>query len=165
MKYNFVSKHLLTALISVAITAALAFVILPQKMFLVTQSKFDFTTTVLKLQEQVAAAGWVDSGVNNISQSVKRHSDKNLAPVAVIKVCNAEHAYQILVVEKYRHLSALMPCSMSIYEDDEGNVFVAHLNTRLMGYLFTSPVREIMTGPVADFLDQMSQQISSAGRL
>ena len=122
-------------------------------MFKTHQSQYDFETTIAKVEESVASQGWKVSGISQLSKSIEKHGGGNLPPVAVLKVCHPDHAFAILNVEKYRHLSTLMPCSIAVYEDDSGAVHIAQLNTALMGMMFGSPVREVMSGPVAQFLD------------
>jgi hypothetical protein len=43
-----------------------------------------------------------------------------------------------------------MPCSIGVYEGDDGRVYVAKMNTGLMGKMFGGNVAQVMGGAVAE---------------
>ena len=132
---------------------------IPDLIFVTQKSDFTFEQTVQIIKDEIQNQGWVYNGDNKISNSVKKHIDKDLPSIAVLKVCHPDHAYNILSQERYRHLSALMPCSISVYEGDNQQVYVSHLNTAVMGWMFGNPVRQIMTQDVAQFLNVLTAKL------
>lgn len=136
-----------------------AYIKAPDLMFVTKQSQHSFDKTVQIITEKVTEEGWVYSGESKISKSVAAHGGGTLPPITVLKVCNADHAYNILKTQKFRYLSAMMPCSISVYEGDDGKIYVSHFNTKLMGMLFPDPVKTIMTQDVTNFLNNITAQL------
>ncbi len=149
-----ITLSFLAGLILCGIITYFAFPIL---MFTTHKSANSFEETIAKIEAQVKEQGWVQSGISKISKSVKKHGGGDLPNISVIKVCQPDHAYNILKIEKFRHLSAMMPCSIAVYENDDGEVYVSHFNTKVMGAMFPNPVRHIMMGDVHTFLEETAE--------
>lgn len=132
---------------------------MPVLMFQVTPSVYGFEETVAQVESQIDEAGWVNSGISYLDKSVKKHGRGDIPKTAVIKTCHPDYAKAILSVDGYRHLSAMMPCSVAVFEKG-GAVYVSHFNTGLMGLMFGEPVRDIMAGPVKVFLADVDQAVA-----
>jgi hypothetical protein len=48
----------------------------------------------------------------------------------------------------------MMPCTISVYEKQDGKVYIAHVNAGLMGRLFGGTISEVMGGPLSDEQNQ-----------
>jgi len=49
-------------------------------------------------------------------------------------------------VDDARLVSAMMPCTISVYEKDDGNIYVAHMNAGLMGKVFGGVIAVPLAG-------------------
>ena len=65
-------------------------------------------------------------------------------PVAVLELCHAEHAYKILRNDDSLMVTPFMPCRISVYERDNGEVVIARMNSGLMSNLFNREVASVM---------------------
>ncbi|MBU4459542.1 MAG: DUF302 domain-containing protein, partial [Verrucomicrobia bacterium] len=104
--------------------------------------------TVAAITNKAVAAGWVVSSVMPLDQSVKKHGGDPGRPVRLINLCQAQHASAILLDDKARVATTLMPCTISVYETASG-VRIGSMNSGLMGRLFGGTIARIMSGPVA----------------
>lgn len=154
-------KNIVISALSILLLVAAVYGVtkIPDLMFVTVKSQHSFEETKQIIKAEVESQGWVNSGENSIADSVEKHTGKSLPPVTVLKVCHADHAYNILSKQEFRYLSALMPCSVSVYEDDNGQVYISHFNTGLMGLIFAEPVKSIMTQDVTTFLNALTSKI------
>ncbi|MFW6163073.1 MAG: DUF302 domain-containing protein [Planctomycetota bacterium] len=65
----------------------------------------------------------------------------------LVELCHPDYASRVLADR--RHLATMMPCALAVYEDDDGTVHVAKMNTGLMGTVFGGTVAEVMGGSVS----------------
>lgn len=47
------------------------------------------------------------------------------------------------------YVSVMMPCSIAVYQKNDGKTYVSTMNNGLMGKMFGGVVAEVMGGPVA----------------
>jgi len=120
-------------------------VLMPKMMIVTHESRYDFDTTIGKIEQKVTEIGWTHKGTTNMTGEVKKAVKKSLGTrVSGIKICKAEYAYNILKDEKSRFVSCLMPCSISVWEGDDRMVYISKMNTGLMGKMFGGIIAEIM---------------------
>jgi uncharacterized protein (DUF302 family) len=82
-----------------------------------------------------------------MNQSLAKHGQSLDRRVKVIQMCHPEYARSVL--ETDRHVSALMPCAVAVWENDAGEVMVSKMNTGLMGKMFGGNIAKVMGGYVA----------------
>jgi len=90
-----------------------------QTMFKEFVSPFGFDETIERVSKQAEAEGWKVPGVSHIHKNLAR-AGKQVAPVAVINLCNPDYAERLLRNEQDRIASALLPCRVSVYETADG---------------------------------------------
>lgn len=127
--------------------AVTAYLLLPGMMITVHESKLGFDETVAKLQENIKAEGWVVQGTTDMQKSLAKHGEKLDKRVTGIKLCQPSYARSVL--ETDREMAALMPCSIAVWEGDDGKVYLSKMNTGLMGTMFGGNVADVMGGKVA----------------
>ncbi len=128
--------------IGILITIFLMILVMPGMMIVVKESRFGFDETVARIETGIQEIGWNSPGTMFINQALKQH-DVTFSPrVKIIQLCQAKYAKSVLTTDRY--LSCLMPCSIAVWEDDKGKVFVSKMNTGLMGTLFGGNVAKIM---------------------
>lgn len=131
----------------VAMTAVLTVVGMRSLMIVRKQSTKGFDETVAELEKQVKANGWSMPGVVDLTASMTKQGVDFKPRVKLIKLCKAEYAAEVLADN--RHLATLMPCTLAVYEGDDGGVYVSKMNTGLMGKVFGGTVARVMGGFVS----------------
>jgi len=144
-------KHLLIGgLVGLAAGAALCglviFTTMPSLMIVTHESKLGFDETVSALEKSIAAKGWVVSGVSDMNQSMAKHGVEFGPRVKLVKLCKPEYAKSILTTD--RHISTLMPCSLAVWEGDDGKVHLSKMNMGLMAKMFGGNIARVMGGSV-----------------
>ena len=120
---------------------------MPGMMLNVGESELPFDETVAAIQKAVERQGWVLSATNDMRKSLVKHGRAFDRQVKVIQLCHPDYAKRVLTDN--RELAALMPCSIAVYEGDDGKVYISKMNTGLMGKMFGGTVAEVMGGAVA----------------
>jgi len=131
-----------------ALFCAIAIVGVMPKMMIVTQeSQLGFDETVAALEEAIPAQGWVVSTVSDMNKSMARHGVEFGPRVKLVKLCKPEYAKSVLTTD--RHVSTLMPCTMAVWEGDDGKVYLSKMNMPLMAKMFGGNIAKVMGGSVA----------------
>lgn len=131
-----------------AVLCGVAVVAAMPKMMIVTQeSGLGFDETVAALQEAIPARGWVVSTVSDMNQSMAQHGVEFGPRVKLVKLCKPEYAKSVLTTD--RHVSTLMPCTMAVWEGDDGKVYLSKMNMPLMARMFGGNIAKVMGGRVA----------------
>jgi len=118
------------------------------KMMIVTQkSLLGFDETVAALEQAIPAHGWVISTVSNMNESMARHGVPFGPRVKLVKLCKPEYAKSILTTDRY--VSTLMPCTIAVWEGDDGKVYLSKMNMPLMARMFGGNIAKVMGGSVA----------------
>lgn len=126
----------------IIISVIIIIAVLKQQMFVVYESKFDFDKTVNTIMESAEDHMWSVQHSYDIQASLDKHG-YTVQPVKVFSLCKPEHASKILVSGEERIVSALMPCRISVYEDD-GTVYVSMLNSGLFSRFLGKKVKDVM---------------------
>lgn len=130
------------------VVAALAIVwIMPSMMIVTEPSKLDFDQTVNTIKTAMDAEGWASPGTIDLNQSLAKHGESLEPRVQVVQLCKAPYAADVLTTDRY--VSCLMPCAISVWEADDGQVYVSKMNTGLMGKLFGGNIAKVMGTHVA----------------
>lgn len=131
-----------------ALLCGSAIVIAMPRMMIVTQeSRLGFDETVAALERAIPARGWVVSTVTEMNQSLAKHGVEFGPRVTLVKLCKAEYAKSVLTTD--RHVSTLMPCTIAVWESDDGKVLLSKMNMPLMARMFGGNIAKVMGGSVA----------------
>lgn len=134
-------------LVGVLLTGVLVWKLMPRMMIETHCSRHAFDETVAGLQESLAKAGWTSPGMLDLKASIEKHGESCPSRVKVVQLCNPRYASQVLKTDRY--VSCLMPCSIAVWEADDGQVHVSKMNTGLMGKLFGGNIARVMGQSVA----------------
>ncbi len=141
---------------AVAIAVAVA---MPPLMIVRHESTLPFDETVAALEQAIRDNGWASPGTMDLNKAMAKHGVRFEPRVRLIKLCKASYAARVL--QDHRDLAALMPCTLAVYEADDGKVYISKMNTGLMGKLFGGTVAEVMGGSVsaeeAEILEAVTQ--------
>lgn len=125
-----------------AICGILVVSLMPRLMLVTHESRLGFDETVTAIEQAIGREGWTSSGTTNLNQSMARQGVELTPQVRIITLCKAEYAKDVLTTD--RHVSSLMPCRVSVWQGDDGKVYVSKMNTGLMGRLFGGNIARVM---------------------
>lgn len=126
------------------VMGGMVFVMMPKMMFVTKRSRYDFSETIAKLEQSIIQNEWGHKGTWLIHEDLIKKQIDFKTRIANISLCKAPYAAEILSVEKNRFVSPLMPCALSVWEGDDGQVYVSKMNTGLIGPMFGGLIAEIM---------------------
>ena len=126
----------------------IVFMTMPSLMIVTKECKLGFDETVAALEKRIPEQGWVISGGKpmDMNKSMAKHDVTFEPRVKLIKLCKPEYAKSVLTTD--RHISCMMPCTMAIWEADDGKVYLSKMNLSLMAKMFGGNVAKIMGGNV-----------------
>lgn len=64
--------------------------------------------------------------------------------VKALSICHPHYAAQVLEDDRFKFISAIMPCCIRIYQTTKGEVYIAVKNAGLMRKMFGAKVAAIM---------------------
>jgi len=142
-------KIIPSVIVGVAVTAAIGWTVMPKQMIKERKSPLGYEETIAEIEQNVEQGGWVISSTIRLDKSLAKHQ-KEVLPVALINICQPEHAARILQDDDARYISIMMPCTIAVYQKSDGNTYVATMGMKLMGKMFGGLVSEVMGGAVAE---------------
>lgn len=143
--------------IGAILCAILMVLIMPSMMIVTKESKLGFDETVAKVQERILEQGWSVKGVSDVKHEINKAGYEFQPRVKIIKLCKAEYAKEVLTTDRF--VSCLMPCSISVWEGDDGRVYLSEMNMALMAKLFGGNVGKVMGGKVVSDEEKMLEGI------
>lgn len=141
----------------ILISAVLMITLMPSMMIVTKESKLSFDETVTMVQERIKEQGWSVKGVSDVKHEINRAGYEFAPNVKIIKLCKAEYAKEVLTTDRF--VSCLMPCSISVWEGDDGKVYLSEMNMALMARLFGGNIGRVMGGKVVDDEEKMLEGI------
>jgi len=128
----------------IAITALLISFSLPKMIIEVHQSNKSFDATVSAIEQQYQASDWKVPKIYNLQKNLLEAGQEDVGRVKVISVCAPEYSYEILKEDSRKKISAMMPCRIGVYEDKNGKVYMASMNTALLSKMFGGVIEKTM---------------------
>lgn len=108
------------------------------------QSRYDFETTVEKLEESVAEAGWSIINTHNMQRMIAQHGH-DVDEIKIFELCSAKYSAQILEHDHERIISPLMPCRLAIYNKSNGNTYITRMDNQAIAEQHGGIIEEVMT--------------------
>jgi uncharacterized protein (DUF302 family) len=135
----------------VFLTAVATVLAMRSKMVVPERSSKSFEATCEAVEQVVPAAeGWsfpMDSFDMSAKLEAKGGLPDNVKRIRLYFMCNPKVAKIVLGAEP--KLSAIMPCTWSVYELSDASVWVAHMNIGLMSKMMGGVVGRSMAGVAA----------------
>jgi len=124
------------------------FMVMPSMMIVTKECKLGLDETVAALEKRIPEHGWVIPGGKaiNMNESLAKNEVDFKPGVRLVKLCKAEYAKSVLTTD--RHISCLMPCTMAVWEGDDGKVYLSEMNMSLMAKMFGGNIAKVMGGKV-----------------
>ncbi len=122
--------------------------VMPSLMIVTKECNLGLDETVAALEKRIPECGWVIPGGEAIdmNKSLAKNGVDFKPGVKLVKLCKAEYAQSVLTTD--RHVSCLMPCTMAVWEGDDGKVYLSEMNMALMGKMFGGNIAKVMGGKV-----------------
>jgi uncharacterized protein (DUF302 family) len=143
--------------VGIVLSVLLIVAIMPKMMIVTEESKFGFDDTVNLIQQNITEQGWSVKGVSDITHEINKAGYEFKPKVKIIKLCKAEYAKEVLTTDRF--VSCLMPCSISVWESDDGKIYVSEMNMALMAKLFGGNIAKVMGGKVVSDEEKMLESI------
>jgi len=118
------------------------FTLMPSLMIVTEESSLGFDETVAALEKGIEENGWSVSRVADMNKAMAKHGVEFEPRVTLVKLCKAEYAKSVLSTD--RHVSTMMPCTLSVWEGDDGKVYLSKMNMGLMAKMFGGNVAKVM---------------------
>jgi uncharacterized protein (DUF302 family) len=139
--------------IGIILCAILMASIMPSMMIVTKESKLSFDETVATVQQRIKDQGWSVKGISDVKNEINKAGYEFQPRIKIIKLCKAEYAKEVLTTDRF--VSCLMPCSISVWEGDDGKVYLSEMNMALMAKLFGGNVGKVMGGKVVHDEEKM----------
>ena len=152
-KKNVLTSGLVGLVVGAILSVTVIFLLMPSMMIVTEECSLGFDETVSALEKSITENGWVVSTVTDMNKSMSKHGVEFSPRVKLIKLCQPEYAKSVLETDRY--ISTMMPCTFSVWEDDEGKVHLSKMNMGLMAKLFGGNVARVMGGSVAEEEEKM----------
>ncbi|MES0327803.1 MAG: DUF302 domain-containing protein [Gammaproteobacteria bacterium] len=143
-------KYIIGAVAALVLVMVVALTQAQNLMFNVTPSPYGVEETAARIQANIVrleGRGWKLSGLRNPAKAVAA-GGMNVPPVLLVEACSTKYSGPLLKVENSRIYSILMPCTITVYKNDDGSTSIGTMNAGLMGKLFG--IAEIMDEVYAD---------------
>lgn len=143
-------KYIIGAVVALFLVGVIAMTQAQNLMFNITSSPYGVEETAARIQENIQrmeGRGWALSGLRNPAAAVAA-SGSNVPPVLLVEACSTKYSGPLLKIENSRIYSILMPCTITVYKNDDGSTSIGTMNAGLMGKLFG--ISDIMDEVFAD---------------
>jgi uncharacterized protein (DUF302 family) len=107
------------------------------------KSKFSFEKTVELLSAESERREWKIPAVHDLQQSLAK-SGKIVRPVKVIEICKPQYSGQMLELNDERIISVMMPCRISVYEKEDGLVYIGLINAGELAASLPEKIARVM---------------------
>lgn len=126
------------------------------KMLIEVPSPLGFDETLARLEANAKDLGWKvpKKWKVDFQKNLKRVTDTDIGPNRVLKMCEPWAAAKLLVKDEYKMLTAMMPCTIAVFQKSDGKTYVAMMNLEAMGKMYGGDVLT-MTKELAPQMDQM----------
>ena len=127
----------------------IAYFISPSLMFREDNNRKDFDTTVASLEKAIEARGWKTPVVHDLQATMKKFG-KEVKSVKVLEICHPDHSFEILNRSEEKIVSSMMPCRISVYEKEDGSVWISRMNSGFLAKPMSPVIRKTMSAAAAD---------------
>lgn len=138
------AKNFIVGLLSgIIISGLVVYFSFSKLMFSVSESKYNFEQTAEILTESVKENNWNLSYQYDLQQTMAKHGHE-VKQVKVFSICKPDIAIRVLGTDNDRHISAMMPCRVAIYEKADGKTYIARMNAGLFSILLGGNATAVM---------------------
>jgi len=144
----------LVGLVVGAVLAGAAIIsVMPAMMIVTEESTVSFDQTVEGLKKAIPEHGWVILGIRDMNKALAQHNVEFGPRVTLISLCQPEYAKSALTTDRY--VSTIMPCTFSVWEGDDENVYLSRINMKVMARMFGGNIAKVMADTLANDQEQI----------
>jgi uncharacterized protein (DUF302 family) len=131
---------------------------MPQ-MLLEVPSALGFEETLERLEANAKGLGWKvpQKWKVNFQRNLKKVTGTDIGPNKVLKMCEPHAAAKLLVKDEYKMLTAMMPCTIAVYNKSDGKTYISMMNLELMGKMYGGDVADM----ALELAPQMAQMLKT----
>lgn len=107
-------------------------------------SPHDFPTTVKRLKEQLAKDGWNLLTEIDLGGRIAKKGVQLPGGLVILELTSGGTTIPLLKDESTRYVAGLMPCSVSVYAQDNGQVVVSRMNANLMAGAMEPRIAQVL---------------------
>jgi uncharacterized protein (DUF302 family) len=115
-------------------------------MFKVSRSKHDFDRTAQMVCDNVLREGWDIPWRFELQQHYREKGFSDMTRVVNVYLCNPQGGYDIMKSDVFKPMAVMMPTAVSIYETNDGEVYISRMNLGRMSLMFVGTVKESLQG-------------------
>lgn len=108
------------------------------------KSPHDFATTLKRLKEQLAKDGWNLLTEIDLGGRIAKKGVHLPGGLVILELTSGGTTIPLLKDEATRYVAGLMPCSVSVYALDNGQVVVSRMNASLMAGAMEPRIAEVL---------------------
>lgn len=101
------------------------------------KSRFGFNETIAALQDTAKKRGWEVGQSMDMQEAMQKAGHKNPKPFKMLAMCKKDLAEALLKTQVEHKAMPFAPCRMSVFEGDDGKVYIAKHNTEMMAQVAT----------------------------
>jgi uncharacterized protein (DUF302 family) len=117
---------------------------------------YDFDKTVRMLQTRINKQnGWHVTDTIDQQKEILSGGGEDIGKVKIIKFCNAAFSAEMLSEENSKFMSVKMPLSISVYEKEDGRVYVGLMNGYIMSRLFSGSRESVVMEKVVKDMEEI----------
>jgi len=143
--------------VGIVLTLILEVITIRSTMVIVESSRFEFDETLEKLEEAVAEADWKVAESALLNDHLGTDGVDLKQRVHLLRLYKAEYAEEIL--RDNRHMACLMPCTVAVYETEDGSVEISKMNTKTIANILGGAVAQVMGKKAAGDEEKILQSI------
>jgi len=108
---------------------------LMQAMMVEKPSKLGLNETVEALKKAAEARGWKIAGVFDAQEVMKKAGHTDAKPMKIVGMCHPTLAEAVLMAQQKAQVPPSLTCRYSVFESQDGKIYVMRFNTSLMAQL------------------------------
>lgn len=112
-------------------------------MFITSKSKFDFSSTIDKISDELLNSNWKIITIHDLQETMHKNG-KEVLPVKVIEACRPDMAYKILSLDDPRAASVMMPCRISVFEKYDSCTYISRMDIKKFENEMSGISKEVM---------------------
>lgn len=128
----------------------------PRDIVVEASTRADFAVALAALKEQLALDGWTSVAEINLGERLARKNAAIPGGLVILEMTSGGNTIPLLKNEETRYVSALMPCSVSVYGMSDGRVVFSRMNTR--------PLEGLLDPRLAAAMKKSSDQMDASIR-
>ena len=83
-------------------------------------------------------------------QATMKKFEKDVRSVKIFEICHPDHSYNILARNDERIVSNMMPYRISVYEKEDGSIWISRMNSGFVARPMSRIIRETMNVAARD---------------